>query len=139
MQVLIPCAILNIDILFYGKGKASVFFSSPPALVSLYQFVQHRSQYLSKFISTYSKIVSLCQGFSAPSELISNCLRLSVRTAQSVRLCQTFSVMSVEYQYLSKFVSEKGESQYFSGLVMFIINFQTTKNSITFIYRFFKR
>ena len=100
--------------------KASVFFSSLSALVSLYQFVQHRRQYLSKFISTYSKIVSLCQSFSAPPELISNCLSLSVRTVQSVSPCQTFSVMSVQYQNLSKFVSEKGEIQYFSGLVVFI-------------------
>ena len=98
--------------------KASFFLSSPSALVSFYQFVQHRRQYLSKFIITYSKIVSLCQSFSAPSELISNCLSLSVRTAQCVSLCQTFSVMSVQYQYLSMFVSEKGESQCFSGLVV---------------------
>ena len=71
--------------------KTSVFFRSPTELVSIYQFVKHRRQYLSKFISRYSKIVSNCQS-------------LSVRTVQSVRLCQTFSVMAVQYQYLSKFV-----------------------------------
>ena len=100
------------------RKNASVFFSNPSALVRLYQCVQHRRQYLSKFINTCSKIVSLCQSFSAPSELISYCLSLSVRTAQSGSLCQTFSVMSVQYQYLSKFVSEKRESQYFSDLVV---------------------
>ena len=38
-------------------GTASVFFSSLLALVRLYQCVQHRRQYLFKFISMYSKIV----------------------------------------------------------------------------------
>ena len=109
---------LNIGLISFGRGKASVFFSSPSALIRLYKCVQHRRQYLSKFISTYSKIVSLCQSFSAPSKLISNCLSLSVRTAQCVSLCQTFSVMAVQYQYLSKFVSEKRESKYFSDLVV---------------------
>ena len=121
MYIIIQCAIfmdLNIDLISFGRGKTSVFFSSLSALVRLYQCVQHRRQYLSKFISTYSKILSLCQSFSAPSELISNCLSLSARTVQSGSLCQTFSVMAVQYQYLSKFVSEKGESQYFSGLVV---------------------
>ena len=123
IYVINPCAIfidLNIHLISFWRWKASVFFSSLSALVRLYQCVQHRRQYLSKFINTYSKIVSLCQSFSAPSELISNCLSLSVRTAQSGSLCQTFSVMSVQYQYLSKFVSEKGESQYFSDLVVYV-------------------
>ena len=141
MQVLIPCAIfvININIIFIGKGKTSVFFSSLSALVSLYQFVQHRRQYLSKFNSTYCKIVSLCQSFSAPSELISNCLSLSVRTVQSVSLSQTFSVMSVQYQFLSKFVSEKGESQYFSGLVVQVTFFLCccfTSSLFSFSYSF---
>ena len=78
-------------------------------------------QYLSKFTRTYSKFVSLCQSCSAPSELISNCLSLSVRTEQSVSLCQTLSVMSIQYQYLSKFVSENRESQYFFGLAVLVI------------------
>ena len=111
---------LNIDLISFGRGKTSVFFSSLSALVRLYQCVQHRCQYLSKFISTYSKIISLCQSFSALSELISNCLSLSVRTVQSGSLCQTFSVMAVQYQYLSKFVSEKGESQYFSDPIVLV-------------------
>ena len=34
---------------------------------------------------------------------------LSVPTIQSVSLCKTFSVMAVQYQYLSKFVSEVGK------------------------------
>ena len=93
----------------------SGFFNTPSALVRLYQ---HWRQCLSKFISPYSKTVSLCQTFSVPSVLISNCLSLSVRTAQWVSLCQTFAVTSAQYQYLSKFVSEKGESQYFSDLVV---------------------
>ena len=121
MYIIIQCAIfmdLNIDLISFGKGKTSVFFNSLSALVRLYQRVQHRRQYLSKFISTYSKILSLCQSFSAPSELISNCLSLSARTVQSGSLCQTFSVMAVQYQYLSKFVSEKGENQYFSDPVV---------------------
>ena len=119
-----PCAIfidLNIALVSFWRGKASVFFSNPSALVRLYQCVQHRRQYLSKFINTCSKIVSLCQSFSAPSELISNCLSLSARTVQSGSLCQTFSVMAVQYQYLSKFVSEKGESQYFSDPVVNVV------------------
>ena len=80
MYITIQCAIfmdLNIDLISFGRGKTSVFFSSLSALVRLYQCVQHRCQYLSKFISTYSKIISLCQSFSALSELISNGLRQS--------------------------------------------------------------
>ena len=96
MCVIIPCAIFidsNIDLISFGRGKPSVFFNSPSALVRLYQHVQHRRQCLSKFISLYSKAVSLCQ---------------------------TFSVTSAQYQYFCKFVSEKGESEYFSDLVVII-------------------
>ena len=128
-------------IFIYCRKNASVFFSSPSALVRLYQHVQHRRQCLSKFISPYSKTVSLCQTFSVPSVLISNCLSLSVRTAQSVSLCQTFSVTSAQYQYLSKFVSEKGDCQYFSDLVVFIsiiFSCQYIQNSIKKIKLYIK-
>ena len=59
---------------------------------------------------------TICQylsEFSATSELISNCLCLSVRTVQSVSLCQTFSVMSVQYQYLSKLSAKRGRVRTF--------------------------
>ena len=62
--------------------KATVLFSSPSSLLRVYKCVQHmyRRQYLSKFICTFIRIVILRQSFSVPSELISNCLNLSVRT-----------------------------------------------------------
>ena len=90
--VILPCGIfihINVDILFFGRGNVSVFFSRHSTLVRLYQCVQHRRQYLSMFISTYNTI-RLFQCFSALSELIRNYLSSSVRTAQSVSLCHTF-------------------------------------------------
>ena len=77
--------------------------------LSLYQCVQLRVS-TCQFIGTYSKIVSLIKSFSAPKNL-----SLS-------KFIITFSVMSVQSQYLSKFVSEKGESQYFFGLVVYASN-----------------
>ena len=76
---------------------------------SPHSLVKHSSSLSARTV----KIVSLCQSLSAPLELISNCLSLSVGTVQGVSPCQTFLVMSVQYQYLSKLVSEQGESQYF--------------------------
>ena len=91
--IIIPCGIfihINVDIVFFGRGNLSVFSSRQSALVRLYQCIQHRPQYLTTFIITYNTIFRLFQCFSALSELISNYLSSTVRTAQSVNLCHTF-------------------------------------------------
>ena len=94
--------------MYYGFRAISDFLAigSPSALVRLYQCVQLRRQHLSNLSVRNVKSPS----FSAPSELISNCFGLSEHTVlvQSVRLCQNISLMQVQNQYLSKFVSEKG-------------------------------
>ena len=69
---------------------------------------------------------------SVPSEVISNCqVSLSVRTVNSISLCQSFSVISVKKnQYLSNFVSQKGECQYFSELHVVVQTVRTQQTCI---------
>ena len=89
--------------------KATFLFSSPSSLLRVYQCVQQRRQYLSKFICTFIRIVILRQFFSAV-RTYQQLSKFSVRTIKkSVGLCQSISVMSVQNQYLSKFVSKKVE------------------------------
>ena len=93
----------------------SVFFRNQSALVRRYRCAQHRRLY-----SAHRNIVRFCQSFSAQSELISNCLTLSVRTAQSVSFYQIYRLLSVQNQYLSKFFSERSECQCCFDLVVVV-------------------
>ena len=79
--------------------------------LSLYQCEQLRVN-TCQFISTYSKIVSLIKSFFSANRIYQQLSKFII----------TFSVMSVQSQYLSKFDSEKGESQCFSGLVVYASN-----------------
>ena len=117
INVTIPCAIfidLNIDLISFRRGKRQSFSVA--------------RQHLSDFISEFSTGDSTCLSFTARTGKLSEFLS-AVRTYQqlykfmspystNLQSLSDFFVMSVQYQYLSNFVREKGESQYFSDPVV---------------------
>ena len=100
--VIIPCGIfihINVDILFFGRGNVSIFFSRQSALVRLNQCVQHRRQYLSTFISTDNQIVRLfLVSFSAVRTNQQLFKFISAHNTKRQFLSHFFKVMSVQNQ-----------------------------------------